>query len=382
MPLANTAPLRRARLHGLLAAQAASTAGQPYAITTVEAWNLKLPKGTRAWSLVRLRTREGLEGWGEARPLTSEALRSLRQAVINASAAAYEPLRLKLRGHAGLAAVNAASLDILAQASKAPVYQYLGGPTRFKVRAYTSLHGANDEELARLLELARGAGFRAFAFPVPRPPFRNSGKAFVLATQKRFETLKKAAGEGCDFILNGSGTLTPGDAQLLAAAFERSHVMWFDEPCAVTSLGPLRKMADESVTPLGFGMGAADAAFFQNLLREDAVDLCRPELAVHGISGCRRIAALAETYYVAVAPRSNEGPVSTAAAIHLAASLPNFVVQHVPFHEVPEDRAMRAELTEGAVEVPKDGFLPLLTKPGLGITVNRAALRKYGEVVA
>ncbi len=71
-------------------------------------------------------------------------------------------------------------------------------------------------------------------------------------------------------------------------------------------------------------------AVFQGLLREGLIDLVRPDIAIFGISGVRRIAALAETYYVAVAPRHNGGPIATAAALHIAASIPNFFIQHVP----------------------------------------------------
>jgi galactonate dehydratase len=90
------------------------------------------------------------------------------------------------------------------------------------------------------------------------------------------------------------------------------------------------------------------------------------------------VAALAEPYYVAVAPRHNGGPVGTAAAIHLAASMPNFFIQHVPLPAAEQDRAMRREIVSpAALEAGKDGFLELTKTPGLGIAVNEAALEKY-----
>ena len=116
---------------------------------------------------------------------------------------------------------------------------------------------------------------------------------------------------------------------------------------------------------------------FQGLLREGLVDLVRPDIGIFGISGVRRIAALAETYYVAVAPRHDGGPIGTAAAIHIAASLPNFFIQHVPVPAAEQDRAMRRELVSPAVETGSGGFLELTTSPGLGITVNEAAVEKY-----
>lgn len=377
-----TVPLRRLKLQSLMAAQAASAAGAPFQITSLDAWNLQEPDNGRAWSLVRLATKEGLEGWGEARPLTRDALKQLRALTMGTPASAYEMLRVKLGTRAGAAAVNIAALDILGKASKAPVYQVLGGPTRNKVRAFTVLHGSDDAALVKDLERCRAAGYKAFGVPVYEPPFRNSGKAFVNAARARMDALLKAVGDDCDFVLQGQAKLTPGDAASLAAAFERVHLLWFDEPCSTTSVGALRKLADENVTPLGFGLDVTDAAHFQNLLRDDAIDILRPELSIHGISGARKVAALAETYYVAVAPRHTQGPVNTAASFHLAASLPNFFIQQIPCPAESARAEMRAALTGGSVEKVNNGFAALSNTPGLGVTINRQALSKYGEAIA
>lgn len=373
---------KRARLHAMIAAQTAMAANGAHQITSLEAWNLQEPGNGRAWSLVRLATRDGLEGWGEARPLTRDAVRQLRDLTLNAPASAYESLRTKLGTRNGAAAVNIAALDILGKAAKAPVYQVLGGPTRNMVRAYTALHGDGDDALVKDMERCRAAGHKAFAVPVGLPPFRNSGKAFVNAARARMDALLKAASDDCDFILQGQAKLTPGDAASLAAAFERVHLLWFDEPCTTGSIGALRKLADENVTPLGFGQEVTDAAHFQNLLRDDAIDILRPELAIHGISGVRKVAALAETYYVAVAPRHNQGPVNTAAALHLAASLPNFFIQHIPSPAEPARAEMRAALTGTSVEKVSNGYAALSNTPGLGVTINRQALAKFGEAIA
>ncbi len=378
----STVSVKRARLQSIIAAQAAVTAGPELQIVSLEAWNLREPDNGRAWSLIRLATREGIEGWGEARPLTSDAVGRLRSLSLKTPASAYEDLRRKLAGQEGAAAVNIAALDILGKAAKAPVYQVLGGPTRNMVRAYTALHGADDAALVKDMERCRAAGHKAFGVPVALPPFRNSGKAFVNASRARMDALLQSASEDCDFILQGQARLTPGDAASLASAFERTHLLWFDEPCSTSAIGALRKLAEENVTPLGFGLDVADAAHFQNLLRDDSIDVLRPELALHGISGIRKIAALAETYYVAVAPRHNQGPVNTAATLHLAASLPNFFIQHIPFPAESARAEMRAALTGGSVERVKDGYAALSNTPGLGVTVNRQAVSKYGEAIA
>jgi galactonate dehydratase len=100
-------------------------------------------------------------------------------------------------------------------------------------------------------------------------------------------------------------------------------------------------------------------------------------ISLSGGFQAHEIALLAEAYYVAIAPRHDGGPVATAAAMHVAASVPNFFIQHVPLPQDPKDREMRAAIASAGIETPHDGFLQLPTGPGLGIEVNEAALEKY-----
>jgi galactonate dehydratase len=118
---------------------------------------------------------------------------------------------------------------------------------------------------------------------------------------------------------------------------------------------------------------------FQNLLRWGAVDLLRPSLALNSIVKIRRMAAIAETHYVAIAAYHDGGPIATAAGIHLAASLPNSFIQQIPFPSSLRDAAMRAELASGNPEAARDGFAPLVNQPGFGVDVNEKSLDRYSE---
>ena len=136
------------------------------------------------------------------------------------------------------------------------------------------------------------------------------------------------------------------------------------------------KISDESVTPLGFGREFDTLEPFQDLLREQAVDVLRPSLHRLGISAIRRVSALAETYYTAVAPYHDGGPLGTAAGLQLAASLPNFVALQVPRVNAAEKKA-RGEMMSGWDEPIKDGFFELPTGHGLGVKVDEMALDRY-----
>ncbi|MGO9261849.1 MAG: enolase C-terminal domain-like protein [Bryobacteraceae bacterium] len=353
------------------------------AIASLRNYRLREPVSGRTYTLLRLQTRGGLEGFGECADLAPRDLAGVLEAVRGKDATQFVPVRHQLKNApaALMAALNMAMLDVVGRSVNAPVYQVLGGPTRNKCRAMAPLEGADDAELAASVRRAQDAGFRAFLVPVPPPAARNQGQAFVLAARKRFDTLREAAGSGTDFVLDCGGTLVPGDAAILATAFERYHLLWLEEPCPPLNLAALKKIAAENVTPLGVGRYIQQPSAFQDLLREEAIDILRPDISLNGISQIRQMAAIAESYYTAVAPYHNGGPVASAAALQLAASLPNFFIQQIPFPRAEQDRKMRAEIA-GAVETVKDGFAVLPSAPGLGITVDEKALETYQERAA
>jgi galactonate dehydratase len=347
---------RRARLQAKFAAQIAGPAKpEGLDIADIRHFHVREPVSGNRYSLLRITTRSGLIGWGESRFDPMADIKALQSAWVGRPANAYATITASTPFRAAL---DIALLDILGKAVNASVYRILGGPTRNKVRAYSGPYSQP---------------FPVASIDVPTPAWRNQGKAY----QDRVLELVDAVGPDRDFVLAGNGLLTPGDAASLATTLQSKHPLWFDEPCAHSNIEVLRKVADETVVPLGFGDGIHDPGVFQALLRDGLVDVVRPDIGIFGITGGRHIAVLAETYYVAVAPRHNGGPVGTAAAIQLAASIPNFFIQHVPLPAAEQDRAMRREIVSPAFETGKGGFLELTNSSGLGITVNEAALEKY-----
>jgi len=347
---------RRARLRaGFVPQVAAAARPDPLGITEIRLFPVREPVSGIRYSLLKVTTRSGVTGWGECGYDPNWDVKALQSSWIGRPANAYATIAPSTPCGAAL---DMASLDILGKTAKAPVYRILGGPTRTKVRAYSSPYSRQ---------------FPVAVIDVPTPESRNQGKAY----QNRIADLVNAVPADVDFVLAGNGRLSPGDAASVAATVEAKHPLWFDEPCSPSNIEALRKVSGETVVPLGFGSGIEDPGVFQTLLREGLVDLVRPDIGIFGISGVRRVAALAEPYYVAVAPRHSGGPIGTAAAIQLAASMPNFFIQHVPLPADERDRAMRREIVSPALENGKSGFLEVTNSPGLGITVNEAAVEKY-----
>src|SRR5262249_25577770 len=167
-------------------------------ITGLRAARLREPVSRRSYTVVRVETRSGLTGVGECSGVADPELEQARALVLGKAATAYEGVRLALADlGADEAAITMALLDVVGRHAKAPVYQILGGPTRHKIRALTTLEGDSDRDLVAALRRARAAGFRAAVVPLPAITARVQGDAFVRATQRRLEALC-AAGPDLD----------------------------------------------------------------------------------------------------------------------------------------------------------------------------------------
>jgi galactonate dehydratase len=226
---------------------------------------------------------------------------------------------------------------------------------------------------------SQAKGYRAFVLAVPPRESMTRLQAYVDSVRRSLDGFKKAAGDEAEVVLDGAGALLPGDAAVIARAIEREHPIWFDEPTAVFSRDALSRIVDETTMPVGLGRRIHDIGEFQNLLRLGCVDVIRPSLTLNSLHKIRRMAAIAEAHYIAVAPYHDGGPLATMFGVHLGASLSNFYVQEAPFPASARDRSMRAEILAGAAEMAQDGFAPLINQPGLGIRVNDEAVSKYSE---
>ena len=341
------------------------------AITDLKAWPVRQPQDKLAWTVIRVDTDAGVSGWGEAPP-GCDAVEAGRS-IIGADATAAESVRLRLKEPLLQGAVNMALLDILGKLCKAPVYEVLGGPTRTKARAMTTLRGATEAEWIDSLKGAKAAGFRAVTVPLARPDGPSRGRAYFRDVRRTLDRLREAGGEDVDFVLDCGPDASVAEAAGLARELESFHLLWIEAPGLPARA--IAEIAAGSSTPVG--RSEREVGAFQELLRSGSVDALRPDIALWGITAIKKVAALAETYYAAVAPAQRGGPIATAAALHLAASIPNFVIQELPRPADEKDRKMRLEIAGAPIEAAKDGWLALPTGPGLGVAPDLDALARY-----
>ncbi|HEY3836163.1 MAG TPA: enolase C-terminal domain-like protein [Bryobacteraceae bacterium] len=358
----------------------AAPANHPLKIVQFRAWRVKEPVSNRRYTIVCLKSQGGTSGYGEGGPATGSEIAGARNAVIGRRATESEFIRVALHRQPPLeAAVSNAMLDLVSRAKNVPIYQYLGGPVRYKARLLAHLEGKTRAEVAPSLERARKQGFQAFTISAPQRDPMIPLQAYIDLVRKHMTDIQAMSGAAAEWVVDGEGAMTPGDAASVANALERFHPIWFDEPTSVITQDGLAKIVEESVTPIGLGRRITDIVGFQGLLASGSLNIVRPDLALNSLTKIKRVAAIAETHYVAIAPFHNGGPIGAMAGIHLNAALINAYAQQIPVPAADRDAAMRAEITSGLKETCDKGFFALMNRPGLGFDVSERALDAYSE---
>jgi len=368
-----------AGLGGLLALDSVRpAAGAPIApkdrikITRLETFLVK-PR----WLFLKIHTDAGITGLGEpileGRALTcQQAVKEIEPYLIGKDPRQVVHHWQAIYRHAfyrggpiltsALSGIDQALWDIKGKALGVPVYELLGGPTRTRVRVYA--HASTVEQMKQ----RRAQGFTAFKTgPAKKRPSRYvETPAAVQYAAERFAELRKAMGDDIDIAIDFHGAISPALAKVLIKALEPYHPMFIEEPCQAQNHDVMADIARSTHLPIATGERVFTKWGFREVLEKRAASILQPDLChAGGITECRLIAGMAEAYYASIAPHNPLGPISLAAGVHLAASIPNFLCQE------------QVSLGEGYLKKPftvRDGYLDLPTGPGLGIELDENAM--------
>jgi len=261
-----------------------------------------------------------------------------------------------------LSGIDQALWDIKGKALGVPVYELLGGPTRTRIRVYA--HASTVEQMKQ----RQAEGFTAFkTSPAKTRPSRYiETPAAVHYAAEKFAELRKAMGDDVDIAVDFHGAISPALAKLLIKALEPYQPMFIEEPCQAQNHDVMAEIARGTHLPIATGERVYTKWGFREVLEKRAATILQPDLChAGGITECRLIAGMAEAYYAAIAPHNPLGPISLAAGIQLAASIPNFLCQE------------QVSLGEGYLKKPftvRQGYIDLPTGPGLGIELDEDAL--------
>lgn len=262
-----------------------------------------------------------------------------------------------------ISGIDQALWDIKGKLLGVPVYELLGGPTRDRVRVYGRASTPDDIRKRK----AEGYTVIKTGLAHEHPANIVENPAFIKHAVDSFAALREAGGPDMDIGIDFHGNISPQTAKVVIRELEPFHPMFIEEPCQAQNVDTLVDIARGTFLPIAAGERIFTKWGFRELLEKKAVGIVQPDLChAGGITECRLIAGMAEAYYIPVAPHNPMGPISLASGLHLAASIPNFLVQE------------QVTLGEGYLKNPfklqKDGTVLIPEGPGLGIELDEAAI--------
>ncbi|MDP2983277.1 MAG: galactonate dehydratase [Candidatus Latescibacter sp.] len=275
-----------------------------------------------------------------------------------------------------LSGIDIALWDIKGKAAGLPVWALLGGKCRDRIRTYGHASGNSPKEIAEHgKKIVEKYGYTAVkCFPLfcgeSIPPWNS----MVREGEKRMRAIREILGPDIDIAVDFHAAI-PTLYQAIEAAnvLEPYRPMFLEEPTRPENMDALAQVARSTSIPVATGEMLYTKWEFRELLNREAASIIQPDICIAGgITEMKKIAAVAESYYVPLAPHNPMGPVATAASVHLSAAIPNFLI----LEYLPDDSAERLDVVDRPVEF-KDGWLEIPDRPGLGIELNKDGLAKH-----
>ncbi|TAK25989.1 MAG: galactonate dehydratase [Chloroflexota bacterium] len=347
--------------------------------------------GNRNYIFVRVDTDDGIHGVGEAYSVGPDdalqlVIRDFAEWIVGRDPRDVEFLwQLMYNGsrfpggvvtNAAISGIEHALWDIKGKAAGIPVYQMLGGKARDRVRVYQNPGGRTPEEMAeRSVGLIERYGFTALKIN-PHPPGseKTPFAALVRGAVARLEAVRRAVGDDIEIGVDPHARIfEPIRARQMAEALKPYRPFFIEEPIRPENIDAMAELRHHLDIPLATGEMLYTKYEFRDLLARGAADIIQPDVCcAGGLLEQKKIAAMAEAFYVTVAPHNPMGPVATAVNVHFAASTPNFLILEYTADDTPG----RRDLVQEPMQLV-DGYLELPTAPGLGIELNEDAFGAY-----
>jgi galactonate dehydratase len=344
------------------------------------------------WLFVRVDTDEGLSGWGEgslhgAIESVETAIREYAPHLIGQDPAGPERHWTRLynawrwRGGAvfstAMSAIDIALWDLEGKRLGVPIARLLGGAQRTKLRGYAShwLSGVTTPEAAHNgAKEAVKRGFSAFKCrPFSFEGLRDNEAREIRRAAELLAAAREGAGPDVDIFIECSEFLSPRTAVMMDEALAPSRPGWFEEPIPFENAKVMADVQRQIRTPIATGERLLSRFEYREILEKGACKIVQPDLMhAGGFTEIKKIASMADTYYIPVAPHNPGGPICTAAAMHLAASIPNFYI----LEQMEPQRATRDKASTVPIRF-EDGCFILPDGPGLGIAPNLEFLKAY-----
>jgi D-galactarolactone cycloisomerase len=351
-------------------------------------------------ALVRIRSEDGLEGFGEAKGAVGSAgecaslvtcvERELGPRLVGCDGRqitrAWETLYNGSRDHyarargrgfpalgrrgitvAAMGAIDIALHDLVGKALGVPVVQLLGGSCRDHMPAYASGGWADAEGIGAQLEGYTKQGFTAVKMRV------GAMDNTVDVSVERVRAARAHLGRDIDIMVDSHGTFSVAEAKRFAREVEDCGLRWFEEPVNADDRAGLAELRATTSIPIAAGESEFTRFDFLELLRAQAVDVLQPDTAiVGGITEARRIGELASAFQRELAPHLWGSALSFAGGLHVAFACPAAAILEYSLGDNP----LLHDLVEEDLR-PTGGIFEAPTAPGLGVTMNTAFIEEH-----
>lgn len=373
-------------------------------ITSIEtiqlAQGIKVHAGPIGWLWVRIHTDEGIIGLGESypHPAAERAVILDRLAPVLLGRNPLEIDRLwndmfqavAYSGWAGaemraISAVDIALWDIAGKAAGLPVYQMLGGASRDAIRIYNTCYDHVDflTEPQKLAEQLLASGIRAMKiWPFDPIAAETKGQFITPELIRRgidpLVKIREQFGDSIEVAMEFHGLWHLPPAIEIARALEPYRPMWLEEVLPHDNMAAYRELALSTRTPLCISERLMTRWGFRELIDNHAARIIMPDICwCGGISEAKKIATLAETHYLPIAPHNCGGPVLHFASAHLSANVTSlFIMETVRRHYDGEYNSLMTSMLK-----PIHGSLPLPPGPGLGVELDPSILQRPDVII-
>jgi galactonate dehydratase len=376
-------------------------------ITRIRPWHVSGPPPAvdtaaprLSYVFVQVETDEGLTGWGEITTYPGTiANRTIVAAIqeLGTFLEGEDPSRIEAIWHkvlraftyvgtrgattAMLSAIDIALWDIKGQVLGVPIYELLGGAVRDTIPLYTHfLYARTVEEMVdnACAEVARGS--RA----IKTDPFMAAGglsnvqyvdgqidRTIENTAVRMIEGIRNAVGPDIEVLIDAHALYNVPTAIRLANRLAPSAITWFEEPCPPESYDALEQVRAQIPTRISVGERLYTRYEFLPVLTRHLTDYVMPDVTwTGGISELKKIATLAETFYIPISPHDASGPINVMAGAQVMLTVPNFYRL--------EARRVDMEFYNAFLEEPlvvQNGALLVPKRPGLGVRLNEAFLK-------
>jgi D-xylonate dehydratase len=354
--------------------------------------------GNYPWILVRVYTDAGLVGTGESYWGGGDTaiIERMKPFLVGENPLdidrLYEHLVQKMSGEgsisgkviSAISGIEIALHDVAGKILEVPAYQLVGGKYRDEVRVYCDLHTedeANPQACAEEADrVVSDLGYDAIKFDLDVPSGhevdranRHLRNAEIDHKVEIVEATTEAVGDRADVAFDCHWSYSGGSAKRLARALEEYDVWWLEDPVPPENHDVQENVTKSTTTPIAVGENVYRKFGQRTLIEPQAVDIIAPDLPrVGGMRETRKIADLADMYYIPVAMHNVSSPIGTMASAQVAAAIPNSLAVEYHSYELGwwEDLVEEDDLIEG-------GRMAIPEEPGLGLTLDLDAVEDH-----